>query len=324
MKISRYLLSLTLSLSALSSLSLMTSTASAQDSAERLLRFSPEDSSIIIGVEVHEAIKNEAISSLVETLYLGRGAHEFKTVAADKFGMTFERDVHAAVISIPSPAQDQGLTDQLTFIISGKFDAQKIKHIAKKLERRKVGKLQVWSDPTLDFAFIDPKTIAIVVGSTTYREQAWATISGESKSTLKNPTMSALIKNTHAKNHQAWVIVDARKIAQPKGSPAFNDVVIKLNTQAGLKLDADATMRTPEDSANSVKLIETMRPGLKKELARIEATPAIEQLTYKATHDKLSLSTSLTPTQSLKIAQQIRAIRLKLNKELPDKAAPQP
>lgn len=67
-----------------------------------------------------------------------------------------------------------------------------------------------------------------------------------------------------------------------------------------------------------------MRPSLKKELAHIEASPAIDKLTYKATDDKLSLSTNLTPAQSFKVAQQIRAIRLKLNKELPDKAAPQP
>lgn len=314
---------LALCLILLMTLSLISSAASAQDSAAQLLRFSPEGSAMIIGVEVHEAIKNKAISSLIETLYLGRGAHELKTVAADKYGMVIERDVHAALIALPSPAQDQGLTDQFTVILSGKFDVQKIKQVTKSVRSRKVGELQVWGDPSFDFAFINPKTIAIVGGSTAYREQAWSTLSGSAQNALKAPQMSALLKRADTKNHQAWALIHARHISQPKGSPNFHDAIIEINTQAGIKLKVNATMRSAEDAAQSIKLIEAARPGLKKELAQIEATAAIDQLTSKATEDKLSLSTSLTPTQFLKVAQHVRAIRLRINEERPEKAAPQ-
>lgn len=296
----------------------LTSSAMAQETPDKLLKYTHQDTGMLIGVDVKGASSSPLYAELLTAMKNEADIAKAMAEIKSKAGFDLEKDLSAVVVSMPTPkGNGNNLGKQFVIVLSGKFDAKRFGELVKEEKsKRTVGKFEVVSpEAGVDLSLINGTTAVIISGPDDYREKAWATIQGKGKSASDHPGMGKLIKAANIKKNHLWLMANMRELDQPSG-PQVNTGILEISLKSGMAINARLKMKTAEDATKAKEDLEKSLPQGKMMLGMFGADALIDNLKTTVAKDLMTLDTSMTDAQ---LKQSIKIIKEQQQKQ---KSAP--
>ena len=294
----------------------LSSVAVAQETPDKLIKYAPEDTGMLIGVDVKGSSKSPIYKELLTLIKAEKDVQEGIKVLKDKIGFDAEKDLFSVVVSMSTPeGQGENLEKQFVVAISGKFNEKKIQDFLKKeggdeLTTEIHGLKVLAPEPEIGMALVNKTTLVLVKGPDTYREKAWANVAGKGKDATQHAGMGKLIGAANTKQNHIWMMANARKLTQPEG-PQVQTGIVEISLKSGLAIAARLKMKSDGDATQAVADLEQSLPSAKAFAAMISAEALLDNLKYSANKDLVSLSTSMNDAQLKKSIKAVKDMNAK-------------
>ena len=271
------------------------SSAFAQSTPDKLLKYAPKNSGFIVGLNFKAAKKTvvgkELIKEALKDKQLASGLQKIKKFA--KFDV--EKDLHSVMMASPSPTGNgRSIGKTFVLVLTGKFNKKHLDGLMEKEKSKKtVGSYTVISpEKNVGVALIDSNTMVITQGADAYRAAAWQTAMGKAANATKHKSMGSMIRATNTKKH-IFILANARKLQQPKG-PQVSTGIIEIGLKSGLDIRMRMRMK---DEASATKAMEDLKksiPSGKAMMAMVKAEALMDNLKLKQKGKMVTMTTKMS------------------------------
>lgn len=286
------------------------STAWAQVSPAKLIKYAPKSSGLIIGVDVEKS-KNTPMGKAALT-HLKKDAKiaEALTLLSSTMGIKPERDIKSLVFAGPSTKSTsiRALSKKMTLAVSGTFKKDVLlKGVTEaKYATQTINGLTVYTiNSKLSASMVNAHTIVLIQGTKSYAKGAWKNVAAKEKSGSYKGRLASRLKRTNKKAN-TFMVADASKFKQKKGDPQLRYAMVELGLQKGMQIAVDMELTSKEEAVQGLKDLEAARPNVLS-LSKIVGIPGVAQkLTMTQKGKYIILKTSASPQETTRIIGLIK------------------
>ncbi len=300
------------SLILLSSAMMMTlsSTAYAQ-SARELTQHLPHSTGLVIGVNAREARNTTLYQQGLAMLRQAPEAANLMTTLQDQLAIDLERDVDAVALGLQLSAATKAKVrgdEPFVAVLSGRFDRAALDARHPAASRRAVNKLSVIPHDAADAALLNDTTLVLVGGKQSFRDSAWASLSGKGKSLPKNAAIQGLFKQVDT-TKAVWGVANLKNIPAIKDKPKVNALTFDLDASAGLGLRSRMTLKDEADASAALAQMEQRRQDAGLMAAMVGAGPLVRNLSIAQDKAQLRMASAMTEPELRTLLQRLASMR---------------
>lgn len=223
--------------------------AFAQEDAKTLLKYTPDKSGVVVGMNLAKARSTTFYKEGIKLLNTAPDFQKLRTTLEEDISLDIEKDIHAIVAVAPKPTSSKSADNTVAVVLSGKFDKKKIveKLEADKTPSRELGKQTVYQDTDGDseIMIVSNELIVITVGKQSYRDKAFKAAQAGKKAKVPK-SVKSLAKRVNTSKH-LWFVMDASSAT--KSNPEQPKLIaMTMDFAKGLGLKAFVRMQNEEEA----------------------------------------------------------------------------
>ncbi len=291
--------------------------AAAAQSTEKLTRYLPSSSQLVVGLNLSKLSKSKYYKEALTWARANSGTdQDFLKLLEEDANLDFTKDLDSVVLSIPDTQVNKGKPQRnFTVAVSGSFDNDKLLAAIKEenadLKKSKKGKATVYSSGEFEFTFPKDGVLWVTAGPDNYRKNAFKALAGTKHSVQGNKVYKKLIGDVKT-SQGFWMMGDTSKMntGQAGGTPQPKSIAVSADITKGLVLDLLAELPTKDDAKSAVKQMDALKQqgGQAAMLSIMGAGPLVANLTTKQDGTKLVASTTTTASEFDNMVQSLKQL----------------
>lgn len=298
---------------------LLSAPAYAQSPSADLVRYTPAQAKVLIGVNV-PAVRESFLFGDVMDFIRSQPANQDLLGFVLRGGFVdIEKEVDGLLIATPPaevPTSPQGpMPEQdVTLAVRGKIDRDAVLASAKEkfaeVKSAKVGKMEVFDTGSFKFVIVDKTTLVLVAASAPYEAATFEAISDKDKSVESDKAMKEVIGRIKT-SRGIWMATTETPTAPGMPVPPMKDMAMTVDIAGGLKLD----IRGKATSADQAKIMAEQMEKLKNDnlesgmVKTVGARPLLANLQVRHDKDRLDISTRMKQAEFKTLIDRMKAMR---------------
>lgn len=289
----------------------------AAQSAEKLTRYLPSSSQLVVGLNVAKLSQSKYYDEAIEWARANSGTdQEFFKVLEKDADLDLKKDLTALALSVPDTQVNRAEPKrQFTVAVSGSFDNKRLLAAIKKknqdIKKATKGKNTVYTSGEFEVTFPKQGVMWVTAGPEAYRKGAFKALDASKHSVQGNTVFKKLMKDVNT-SKAFWMLGDtsAIKTGQTAGSPQPQTIALSADLAKGFVLELLAEMPTKADAESAVAQMNALKQkgGQAAMLSIVGAAPLVANLKTKQDGTKLRASTSMTAAQFDTMVQRVKQL----------------